>query len=184
MTEFTLKPFVPAAAKDLSKGLSIGGTVVRASHQLAITYELTGDLQQVQMPDIKGNGARCDRLWEQTCFEFFLAAGWARSPQLPYWEFNLSPAGDWNVFSLSSCRQGLQAEAAIATLPFTVYTSPDKLQLSISVELTHLIDPGQPLRLGIAAVLVLKGGEQMFWAIAHCGPEPDFHHADSFVIEL
>jgi hypothetical protein len=181
MAEFTLKPFaLNAAAQDLT----IGGTVVRTRHQLAITYEMAGDLPQVQVPDVKGNRARCDRLWEQTCFEFFLAEGWTRSPQCPYWEFNLSPAGDWNIFSLSSYRQGLKEEAAVTTLPFTVRVLPQKLQLVILVDLTHLIDPQQPLRLGISAVVLLKTGEQMFWAIAHCGTEPDFHHADSFVIEL
>ena len=60
--------------------------------------------------------ARRDRLWEETCFEFFLAV--KNSPR--YWEFNLSPAGHWNVYRFADYRQGMQEEPAFASLPFSV----------------------------------------------------------------
>lgn len=186
---FALSPFEPPVSTTASttastQDLTISGTVVRNQAQLSISYTLAGDLHKVRLPFGEGRSLRRDRLWTQTCFEFFLAEGAVRSPRSPYWEFNLSPAGDWNVFSLSGYRQGLKEETAVAALPFTVCASPNKLQLKISVDLADLIDPLQPLRLGIATVVVLTTGEETFWAIAHCGAEPDFHHSDSFVIEL
>ena len=37
---------------------------------------------------------RRDRLWEETCLELFLGEEGSER----YWEFNLSPAGHWNVY--------------------------------------------------------------------------------------
>ncbi|NJM95457.1 MAG: hypothetical protein HC792_04035 [Acaryochloridaceae cyanobacterium CSU_5_19] len=41
-----------------------------------------------------------------------------------YWEVNLSPRGDWNIYHLQGYRQGLQAEMAIKTLPLVVNAAP------------------------------------------------------------
>ncbi len=37
-----------------------------------------------------------------------------------YWEFNLSPAGDWNVYRFTDYRQGMEEETAISSLPFNL----------------------------------------------------------------
>jgi len=59
---------------------------------------------------------REDRLWEKTCFEFFIKMGTGRSAA--YWEFNLSPNGGWNVFSLPGYRQKLKEERAFLAAVF------------------------------------------------------------------
>ena len=41
------------------------------------------------------HGTRRDGLWKATCFEAFLAL----PNQSRYWEINLSPNGDWAVYS-------------------------------------------------------------------------------------
>ena len=45
--------------------------------------------------------------------------------------------------------------------------------------------PGQgPWRLGLCAVIEETDGQKSYWAAAHPPGKPDFHHADSFVVEL
>ena len=119
-------------------------------------------------------------LWETTCFECFLAIRGAVS----YWEFNLSPAGPWNIFRLASYRQGIQEEPAFQVLPVTVSRHPEKLTLSLNVDLAAIIPADRPLEVGVSTVLQDRHGELSYWALTHPGPEPDFHHRDGFVIKL
>jgi hypothetical protein len=205
-TAVTLTPFVVTAQ---TTKLAIAATATRNQDWLSISYCLQGDLTQVVIPATGQDVQRKDRLWEQTCFEFFLGEGLGegsdgvsagrlcqreasqreafqgnRSHTSPYWEFNLSPTGDWNVFSLQGYRQGLKEESAFSSLPFTLRTSASALNLDISVNIGSLITSDQPLRLGISSVLLLASHQESFWAIAHPAAEADFHHPDSFAIAL
>lgn len=180
-TLVTLKPF---AITTETTDLAIAATVTRNYDWLSISYCLQGDLTQVVIPAIREDTRRKDRLWEQTCFEFFLGEGRDLSHTSPYWEFNLSPTGDWNVFSLQGYRQGLKEESAFSSLPFTLRTSASALNLDISIDIGSLITSDQPLRLGISSVLLLASKQESFWAIAHPAAEADFHHPDSFAIAL
>ncbi len=182
---FTLKPF---EASESTQNLFITGTVAKTSDSLSFIYTLAGDLAAIAVPSLdlalSPANARQDRLWEKTCFEFFLAAGTQHSKADPYWEFNLSPAGYWNVFALANYRQGLRLEPDFSSLPFTVKMSPNTLQLEISADISQIVNPSQPLRLGVSAVIVSTAGEESFWAVVHPGFEADFHHPDSFAIAL
>ncbi|CAN5632429.1 hypothetical protein BH23CYA1_BH23CYA1_08550 [soil metagenome] len=181
LTTFTLQPFSPTAQ---TTDLAISGSLVRSQSVLSIVYRFEGDFDKVVIPPVGQAGDRRDQLWQQTCFEFFLGEGPNKAETDPYWEFNLSPTGDWNVFSLAGYRQGLREERALGALPFTVRTAQTQLQLALTVDVGELVDPAQPLRLGVSAVVVLASGEEAFWAIAHPGPTPDFHHPESFALEL
>lgn len=185
LISFELRPF---EANDNTQNLAITSTVIKTDSSLSFSYTLAGDLATVAVPPFDPNlsqsNSRQDRLWEKTCFEFFLAAGPQHSQSDPYWEFNLSPAGYWNVFSLASYRQGLRLEPTFSSLPFTVQMSPDILRLELSVDISGLVNPGQPLKLGVSAIIVNATGEESFWALAHPSFEADFHHSDSFVMAL
>lgn len=186
---FALKPF---EANENTQNLAIAGTVTKTANKtgdtLSFRYTLAGDLATVAIPAfnpaLSPAEARQDRLWEKTCFEFFLAAGTQHSKANAYWEFNLSPGGYWNAFSLMSYRQGRRIEPAFLSLPITVQTSPNMLQLAVSVDISTLINPSQPLRLGVSAVIVHTTGKESFWALAHPSVEADFHHPSSFAMTL
>lgn len=175
---FFLKPFEATAA---TAELAIAVTATQEQETLSLSYVLKGNLDNVTIPARSQPEARKNRLWEQTCFEFFLGEGTHRSLSAPYWEFNLSPSGDWNVFALTGYRQGLKEETAFTTLPCYIGSLTKALYLDISVNIGRIIDVSQPLRLGLSAV-VLIGGKESFWAIAHPAAEADFHHPDSFIL--
>ena len=80
---FSLKPF-PAAG--LPPGIVITGYAARSEEKLSVRYELRGPLTQLLIPAPADMPARLGKLWEETCFEFFL--GPKNSDR--YWEFNLS----------------------------------------------------------------------------------------------
>ncbi|MBW4448605.1 MAG: DOMON-like domain-containing protein [Spirirestis rafaelensis WJT71-NPBG6] len=174
---FSLQPF------DLTNSLSdikITGSIALNANKLTISYALLGDLTKVQIPESADLPKRKYDLWEETCFEFFV--GINNSPD--YWEFNLSPAGDWNVFRLDDYRQGLQEEMAVTSLPFTVEQKSDALLVDLEVDLNKFILAEQSLEVGITTVIKSKDGNLSYWALTHCGEEADFHRRESFVVEL
>ncbi len=174
---FALQPF-PADRPLLS--LELTGNLSRRGPRLALTYTLRGDLAALTLPAPAAAPARRRGLWHATCFECFLAP--CNFPG--YWEFNLSPAGHWNVYRLKTYRQGLREEAALTALPFAVSRQAGVLHLALDCDLARIIPAVLTLEAAPAAVLMLRDGSLTYWALTHPGPEPDFHRRDSFIIRL
>ncbi|MGG6266475.1 DOMON-like domain-containing protein [Leptolyngbya sp. AN03gr2] len=159
-----------------SSCLNLSGRVTRDNHCLVVKFDLIDDRSQVFIPNPK-TSTRQDNLWQTTCFEFFI--GVQNSPQ--YWEINLSPSGDWNVYRFEDYRTGMQEERAFSSLPFTVTTSPNHTSIVVALDLTQL-NLTQSIDLGITAVI--ETDQISYWALKHCGKEADFHIRESFAIEL
>ena len=174
---FSLQPFPAGGA---SPGLQVTGQIARRGDTLTLSYLLRGRLAEVLLPAPAAVPARRHRLWEETCFEFFLAVKEAPS----YWEFNLSPAGFWNVYHFEAYRQGMAEETAFTSLPFNVRRRQDSLRLALEVDLARIVPADQTLEVAIAAVIKTGDGQVSYWALTHPGPRPDFHRRDSFLVEL
>jgi len=174
---FSLKPF-PSAG--LLPHLKITGNIGRHSKTLTISYALLGPLTEVLIPSHADMPARKNSLWEETCFEFFL--GVKNSDQ--YWEFNLSPAVHWNVYRFKSYRQGMQEEQAFTSFPFSMQKKLNALRLSLKLDLDKIVPTDQTLKVAISAIIKLVNGKITYWALAHPGPQPDFHRKESFILEL
>jgi hypothetical protein len=174
---FSLQPFPSANALP---SLKITGNIARRSNTLAIRYALLGPLAELAIPAPADLPARRNGLWEETCFEFFLGV----KDSDGYWEFNLSPAGDWNVYRFAAYRQGMQEETAFPSLPFSVQNQSDSLRLALELDLEKIVQPDQALEVAISAVLKPKDGEVTYWALTHPRPQADFHWRDSFILDL
>ena len=172
---FSLQPFSQNPPNDLE----IIGTVARRANVLTISYSLLGDLADIAIVP-PATPTRQSQLWEATCFEFFL--GTKNDKQ--YWEFNLSPAGHWNVYCFDDYRQGMKEETAFPTLPFSVQTEPDALSVALKLNLGAVFAASQGLEMAIATVVKHSNGDSSYWALKHPGKEPDFHLRDSFTLKL
>ena len=173
---FSLQPFPSAEVVPVQ----ITGNISRVHNQLTINYQLVGDLQEIVIAQPAETPARQHELWQNTCFEFFL--GMKDSQR--YWEFNLSPAGHWNIYQFDSYRQGMQEETAFNLLPFSVEHQSDIFLLSVNVDLDKIICSEQLIDVGITAVIKHKDGEVTYWALIHQGKEADFHIRESFIVEI
>jgi hypothetical protein len=147
---------------------------------LVCNYSLHGDVGRVRVTG--GRGGSADGLWEHTCFEAFIAV-----PGVPgYYEFNFSPALAWAAYRFSDYRDGM-APAVLAHAPgLQVKRSSDRLELAATLHLAGLagLAESPPLRLGLSAVVEDHRGRLSYWALEHPPGKPDFHHPDSFAIEL
>lgn len=178
---FVLRPFGHSAAE---LGLRLEGQLAWRGDQLRVRYRLSGDLASVVLaPASAAPPARADDLWQHTCFELFLAA----EGQPAYWEVNLAPNGAWNLYRLAAYRQGLTPVADRDALPFTVSIRPEGLELALELLLPQELRQACqrfPLRLGVTAVIEQQGGALSYWALAHGGPEADFHRRQDFLVRL
>ncbi len=161
-------------------GVTIGGSIARRADALTVRYEVRGDLSKVSIPAAEAEPRRKDRLWEGTCLELFL--GTAVSGR--YWEFNLSPAGNWNVYRFPGYREGMREEPAIASLPFDVRRGPEALTLTAEFDIGKVVPARKDLAATVAAVIRTTDGGESHWALAHPSPRPDFHRRDGFVLIL
>ena len=166
-------------AKNTAPAVKISGKINRQNNQLKILYKLEG-ASQIIIPKIVNSPTRQDNLWEHTCFEFFIGL----KDSTKYWEFNLSPAGDWNVFRFSNYRQCMSEEVAFESLPFSVLQQADSLQLQSEVDLNQIISPEQSLEVGVTTVIKDQKQQLSYWALTHRAKEADFHHRDNFMINL
>jgi hypothetical protein len=116
-----------------------------------------------------------------TCFEFFLAV--KESPQ--YWEFNMSPSGDWNAYHMDAYRRiGFREEILIQQLPFQIQKDANNFLLRAEIDLSPILHPEQALDIGITAIIQTLDGNETYWALVHPAPQADFHLRESFIIGL
>ena len=137
---------------------------------LALSYFVTGQTGAIRLPPTRPP-ERAEDLWQHTCFEAFLA-----NPP-GYLEFNFSPSTQWAAWRFDAPREG-KRDAAIKA---------PRIETRIGFEMFELhAELAMPVLgpMGLSAVIEEKGGGMSWWALAHGGEEPDFHHPDGFQLRL
>jgi len=177
MSGFELIPF----SSDKTPNIIITGKINRTDNRLSIQYKVHGDIDQIVFPMPSIPPSRKHDLWKATCFEFFIAI-----PDQPqYWEFNMSPSSDWNVYVMDAYRQvNMREETAFTQLPFEFNKKNDKISINVNVDLNPIVQLEMNLDIGIAAIIQTKDGHESYWALAHPNPQADFHLRESFNLSL
>lgn len=176
-TTFSLLPFSDPNIPEIK----INGAIDRRNNVLLVDYHLTGNMQEILFPPLSAHTERKDDLWKATCFEFFLAV--PNDPQ--YWEFNMSPSGNWNIYQMSAYRRvGFREEVSIKHLSFSFRCEPDDVIVDATVDLDPIISSKSEIQVGITCVIQLKDGHESYWALAHPKPQADFHLRESFALTL
>ena len=182
--------------------LSVSGQASRQAHRqaghqahlqdghqagrLELVWRLTGDLDALVLPEPSQSRRRCDGLWQTTCLEAF----WGFAGQDAYWELNLAPSGDWNLYRLSHYRGPLTPVALVVPPAWQVRRSARELEVAVELDLGEVAGgdesgvAGLPLEVSLTAVIERVGEGVSYWALAHTGVEPDFHRRDSFGLGL
>lgn len=171
---------IPFPAPDLP-AISLYGTFSLDHPLLTLQYSLSGDLASVLLPPASPKPGRKDELWKATCLEFFLAV----KDQPEYWEFNLSPSGDWNVYRMDAYRRiGFREETRISQLPFEFQKGSDEYSLAVSVDVMPILGADPDLQMAVTAIVRTRDNKETYWALGHPAPQPDFHARESFILLL
>lgn len=174
--EFLLQPFETEAH---TQKFQLKGLLQKTGRELFIKSDIIGPLEQIILPKPSGEASQTLNLWENTCFEVFIGA----SKTNRYWEWNLSPNLNWNLFQFKDYRNNEneslegwshRAERLLSKNHFQL-----KLELELPPPLTDL-----PLEVGIAYVLHHKQEGLSHWAIQHLSRRADFHNRGSFLLKI
>ncbi len=145
---------------------------------LSLDYEITGDIAGLHIPGWV-RWSRADDLWRTTCFEAFIAR-----PEGGYLEFNQSPSGQWAVYAFDGYREGMRHQPGVEIRNGVREQDEGRLHVAGVLDLDRMNLGEGPWRLGLSAVIEATDGAISYWALAHPSDKPDFHHPDSFVLEL
>ena len=170
----------PGTAQDLVEELSV--KVTRPSHDhLTLNYRLVGALSSLRLPEPRAT-VRSDGLWRHSCFEAFVGHAGAAD----YWEYNFSPSGAWAAYHFTAYREGMAPLMKGAAPLIEQKIGSESFELLATIDLSWLAksSAGIGVRLGLAAVIEDRARLLSYWALKHPSEKPDFHHADSFVVEL
>ncbi len=151
------------------------------SGALAFSYTLIADIHQLRVP-VTAAPRRVASLWRHSCFEAFF--GVKGNPA--YYEYNFSPSREWAAYRFRAYRDGGPIDDEVIAPNISVEQVADRLTLTATIRLDCLpmIQAEAVLRIGLSAVIESNDGTLSYWALRHPAGKPDFHHADSFTLEL
>jgi hypothetical protein len=174
----------PAGVRDAVR--AIEAHVMRdPSGHLGVRYRVHGDPGRLRIPAAR-EPRRADHLWRHTCFEIFIAAGAGAA----YLELNFSPSGEWASYEFKAYRERRAADQEQGG-PIAPWDAPtvtatrgeEELTLEAAVRL-DCVRGNMPLKVALAAVIEDSSGALSYWALRHPPGKPDFHHPDSFALEI
>jgi hypothetical protein len=167
------------------RSLQVSGALLR-SGRLTLEFELTAELSDLLLVPLVCRPQRRDELWRHTCFELLARRGNAPG----YCEFNFSPAGDWAAYQFGDYRSGRRAaqQQPIEVSLQTTGVAQIRLRARLDLSAAFADEPGAPgfavWRLNCAAVIESTDASLSYWSVSHPRPQPDFHDAAGFCIEL
>lgn len=155
-----------------------------ADGSLHLRYRLEGDAQRWRLPAPVAGAGRADELWRHTCLEVFVAVRGSSE----YREFNFSPSGEWAAYAFTGYRAGMTVLTLRCGPTLHWQRAADQLELAATLPAEALPAGASGLRLALSAVIEEQSGTISYWALnhpaRHPGGQPDFHHPESFVLEL
>lgn len=143
--------------------------------RLELVYRAQGDIARLLVP-APADPERTDGLWASTCFELFAKSADGDA----YCEFNFAPSSQWAAYAFDGYRAGMR-ELALETPAIEISASDDVFELRVAVE-ASVSRAGASLAL--TAVIEETNGAKSYWSVRHAAGKPDFHHAESFAVEL
>lgn len=144
---------------------------------LRLHYVVTGAISELLLPP-PAVPRRQDGLWQHSCVEAFVRSG----PDQPYFELNFAPSGEWAAYRFDAYRAGM-ADADVA--PPNIVTRGDAAFFEVETEIALPPLPADaPWQLGLSAVVEERNGRKSYWALRHPPGKADFHHPESFALQL
>jgi hypothetical protein len=175
---------------------SIRGEFEIRERQIVINFQLDGKISEVYWPEKDESSGRQFGLWEHTCLEFFIGP----ENSSHYWEFNLSPSGNWNCFSFSDLRTDMQESEALVLSSVAGEVEENTATCTALIHCDDLVREMvlSGIRIGISAVIEHTSGF-FYYALAHCSNgqssngqssngqkarKPDFHARENHLLLL
>lgn len=147
----------------------------------SLRFRVIGAPGEIRLPETAAP-VFADELWRTTCFEAFVTP----AGDSGYYEFNFSPSGAWAVYRFGGYRAGMTPLPQLADPLSSIEARADELIFAVAARLDWSGNVAGALdwRVGLSAILEDQRGLKSYWALAHPGGPPDFHHPDCFALRL
>jgi hypothetical protein len=145
--------------------------------RLRLHYVVTGAIGDLLLP-ASAAPRRQDGLWQHSCLEAFVRSG----ADSAYCELNFAPSGEWAAYRFDGYRTGM-ADADLAPPSIVTRAEVARFELEAEIAFPPLPDDA-PWQLGLSAVIEERSGRKSYWALRHPPGKADFHHPESFALQL
>lgn len=159
-----------------NRGLGMSVEIAFVGGRINFAYRISGHgLSGVLLPVFKKESDRLRRngLWEETCFEFFWKGKGSK-----YWEMNLAPSGDWQIYEFNKYRD-LLGEAPLQISNLQAGAQRESYTISGTIEFgpqnQAVIDKVSPTG------ILKTSADRFYFANSHPKDKPDFHNQDFWV---
>ena len=175
MAKFSLVPFDQSNSPDTSIDVEIN----QNNDSLFLSYRIKENVAQLDLGNGTPNKTRLIKLWEKTCFEFFI-----KNKLGNYIEFNFSPTFEWNCFYFEKKGDPLKEWEKMNYPIMDVLLSIDHFLLIIEIKKSYFpagfFEIDSELECSLTSVIKEKSERLSYWALHHADTRPNFHHFDSF----
>ncbi len=172
---------VPHPASPVEAIRAVAACIAHAhDHGWRLQFRVEGSMSRLRWPD-RAAPDRADGLWQHSCFEAFLRADGDDG----YHEFNFATSGAWAAWRFAARRRGRESPE-LPPPAIGVERGAEFLEMSVALApaALPLPDGARCVHAGLAAVIEDDAGRLSYWALAHPGPQPDFHNPAGFAIAL
>lgn len=154
---------------------------VSADDEVILEYFLIGPTRHLHFPPLHDgeDTTRRDELWKTTCLEAFFS--FDQDSDSPYLEVNCSPNGDWNAYHFTGYRQGMKPDGTASVKLIHRSSESDQAIFRVKIQSPAMKHFKQ---LGVTAVIEFSDGSKGYFALAHPGPQADFHNKTGFTHSL
>lgn len=176
MAKFSLIPFEKQSAPPIKIDVELN----QNDESLFVSFRINEGLPLIDLGSSTPKKERIVKLWEKTCFEFFL-----KNEKNSYVEFNFSPNFEWNCFYFEKKGDPLKEWERMdrPTTEILLSLNDYFLVAELRKELfpKGFFDQKSKLEIALTSVIKNKKGELSYWALAHADARPNFHDFRSFV---
>ena len=117
---------------------------------------------------------RAHELWKMTCFEAF----WSLPNMDKYWELNLSPWGQWNLYAFDRYREPQPPRECFEAQLLSLNVAQATIEATLQIPTNWVT-----LEMSLCAVVRTHDLGVQYYSSCHAGNKPDFHLRQSFNIE-
>ena len=153
---------------------TVKATIKLHENNLTLEYQVLGDLSHYHFPK-QTKQERANNLWLDTTFELFIAPVGSDE----YWELNIAPSTQWNLYHFTSYKEGMKESNIISTPSIKTYVQHDKYRLTFNATVAHE-HFDQALQINLCTILLDQNGVRHFYSIERREGDVDFHDRGGF----
>jgi len=151
--------------------ITVEASFLIRNQTIQLEYKIEGEIAKYNFPQ-ESQQKRVHELWRKSCFEFFFSIGDSDE----YYEINISPTTEWNIYHFNSYREGMKEVTDISIPSINVHRGKESISLSFEVQFLAQEIVNKPFSYNLATILLNNSSLRYFFTIHRKDGDVDFHN--------